>query len=112
LSFNTWNWARFRAILRATRETAAWTFLALAHGILGVKPDFTGLRIDPCIPSTWPEFKLTRIYRGTTYHVTVKNPNKVNCGVKSMVVDGKKLKGNLLPIKEGKTVKVEITLGL
>jgi cellobiose phosphorylase len=91
--------------------TAAWTFLALAHGILGIVPDYTGLRLDPCIPSAWPEFKVSRTYRDTIYNITFKNPNKVCKGVKSMVVDGKTVKGNLLPIKKGKTVEVEVTLG-
>ncbi len=91
--------------------TAAWTFLVVAHGILGIKPDFTGLSIDPCIPSTWPEFKVRRVYRDTTYDITVKNPNKLCTGVKSMLVDGVKVEGNILPIAAGKTMKVEITLG-
>jgi cellobiose phosphorylase len=91
--------------------TAAWTFLALAHGILGIKPDYEGLSVDPAIPSDWPEFKVTRVFRDTTYKITVKNPNKVSSGVKSMLVNGKKVQGNVLPLKPGKTVKVEIVLG-
>jgi cellobiose phosphorylase len=91
--------------------TAAWTFLALAHGILGIVPQFEGLSVDPCIPSTWDGFKATRIYRGTTYHITVKNPKGVQKGVKQVKIGGKAIKGNILPIQTGKTLEVEVTLG-
>jgi cellobiose phosphorylase len=91
--------------------TAAWTFLVVAHGILGIKPEFNGLSVDPCIPSSWPEFKVTRIFRDTTFKITVKNPHGICKGVKSMMVNGKKVEGNILTPKPGKTVKVEIVLG-
>ncbi len=86
--------------------TAAWNFLVVAQGILGIKPDFEGLRIDPCIPSAWPEYTVRRVYRETTYEITVRNPDGKCRGVTSMTVDGQKVRGNLLPIAPGKTVKV------
>jgi len=92
--------------------TAAWTFLTVSQGLLGVKPDFDGLRIDPCIPKGWKEFKVTRHYRGVEYQVHITNPKGVCGGVKSLQVDGQKVGGNLIPIaKDKKTVKVEVTLG-
>jgi len=92
--------------------TAAWTFLTVSQGLLGVKPDFDGLRIDPCIPKAWKEFKVTRNYRGVEYQVHVSNPKGICQGVKSLKVDGQKVGGNLIPIPANKKmVQVEVTLG-
>jgi cellobiose phosphorylase len=92
--------------------TAAWNYYAIAHFILGIKPDFDGLRIDPCIPADWTGFKLTRQFRGATYNLNVLNPNKVCSGVKKMVVDGTVVEGNCLPVfPAGTTHEVEVTLG-
>jgi cellobiose phosphorylase len=92
--------------------TAAWTFLTVSQGLLGIKPDFDGLRIDPCIPKGWKEFKVTRNYRGVEYQIHVSNPKGICQGVKSLKVDGQKVEGNLIPIPLGKkTLKVEVTLG-
>jgi cellobiose phosphorylase len=91
--------------------TAAWSYVVITQSILGMKPDYTGLRIDPCIPSNWPEFQLKRNYRGTDYAITVRNPNGVCRGVKSVTVDGQAIDGNLLPVATGKTLQVEVILG-
>ena len=92
--------------------TAAWTFLTVSQGLLGVKPDFDGLRIDPCVPKGWKEFRVTRHYRGVEYQITVSNPKGVCRGVKSIWVDGKEVAGNVIPpAKDKKTVKVEVVLG-
>jgi cellobiose phosphorylase len=92
--------------------TAAWTFLTVSQGLLGVKPDFDGLRIDPCIPKGWKEFKVTRNYRGVEYQILVLNPKGVCNGVKTLKADGQTINGNLIPISSSKkVVKVEVTLG-
>jgi len=93
--------------------TGAWSFVVATQYILGVKPDFNGLVIDPCVPKKWKGFTVQRKYRGVTYTIEVKNPKGVSKGVKTLVVDGKKVKGNLVPIPaDGRTkVKVEVTLG-
>jgi cellobiose phosphorylase len=93
--------------------TAAWSFVVASQYILGIRPDYDGLRIDPCIPKKWPGFTVKRRFRGVEYTIEVKNPQGVSKGVKSLVVDGKKVAGNLLPLfSDGRTtVKVEVTLG-
>ena len=68
--------------------TAAWTFLDVSQYILGIRPDYDGLVIDPCIPSTLSGFTAKRDFRGVTYHILVKNPNGVQKGVKVLTVDG------------------------
>jgi cellobiose phosphorylase len=93
--------------------TGAWSFVVASQSILGVKPDFTGLRIDPCVPKKWKGYSVQRKFRGVTYSIVVKNPKGKCNGVKSLVVDGQKVAGNLIPLPtDGRTaVKVEVTLG-
>ena len=92
--------------------TAAWNMVAISQYILGIKPDFDGLMINPSIPSSWDGFKATRLFRGAKYNITIKNPNHVCKGVKSLVVDGNAIDGCVVPFVEGKKeINVEITLG-
>ena len=91
---------------------AAWTFVAISQGILGVKPDHDGLRIDPCIPKAWRGYKVTRKYRGATYDISVENPNSVSKGVARLELDGKPLDGNLVPAQPaGGRHRVKVVLG-
>jgi cellobiose phosphorylase len=92
--------------------TAAWNFAAITQYILGVKPDYNGLSVNPCIPKDWPGFKVTRKFRGATYNINVTNPNKVCSGVKSVTLNGEAINGNLLPIlPAGSVAQVEVILG-
>ncbi|MDR3687751.1 MAG: hypothetical protein P4L46_00110 [Fimbriimonas sp.] len=68
--------------------TAAWTFVSVSQGILGIKPDYHGIRIDPCIPREWHGFTATRHFRGDTYRITVSNPHGICRGVRSVALDG------------------------
>lgn len=81
--------------------TAAWTFLNVSQHILGIRPAFEGLEIDPCLPKSIPGFTAVRKFRGVTYHITVTNPQGVERGVGSMTVNGTKIEGNLIPSIEG-----------
>ena len=92
--------------------TAAWNFVAVSQYILGVIPDWDGLKIDPSIPHEWDGFTISRQFRGATYDVTVKNPNHVCKGVVSVTVDGKAIEGNVLPVfSDGKSHAVEVVMG-
>ena len=92
--------------------TAAWNFYVISNYILGVKPDWAGLRIDPCIPKDWEGYTVSRRYRGATYEIAIKNPSHVCKGVASATVDGEAIEGNVLPVfGDGKVHKVEVTLG-
>ncbi len=76
--------------------TAAWNYVAITQWILGIRPVYEGLRIDPCIPKDWESFTVTRRFRGETLHITVHNPQGMNRGVIRMTVDGKEMEGNLI----------------
>jgi N,N'-diacetylchitobiose phosphorylase len=80
--------------------SATWSFYAATQYILGIQPEYNGLRIDPCIPSAWKEFKVTRVFRGKHITVEVKNPNGVQKGVKKLTLNGKQLLGNFIPVSE------------
>jgi cellobiose phosphorylase len=77
--------------------TAAWNYVAATQYILGARPDWDGLRIDPCVPADWRGFSVSRKFRGATYQITVENPDGVCKGVRSVTVDGEPIEGNLLP---------------
>jgi len=91
--------------------TAAWMFVTVSQGFCGIQPDYHGLRLDPCIPKDWPEFSVTRKFRGVTYHIHVKNPDGVSRGICELLVDGQKVEGNVVPLGKVETVKVEAVLG-
>jgi cellobiose phosphorylase len=92
--------------------TAAWNYVAITQQILGIRPEYEGLRIEPCIPSAWDGFHATRLFRGVTYQITVHNPEHVCRGVKAVTVSGGQAQGSLIQADEGMSqVTVEITLG-
>ena len=82
--------------------TAAWMWYTVSEFILGIKPDYEGLLIDPCLPSTAKEYEVTRKFRGGEYHITVKNPSGNQKGVKQITVDGTPISGTIIPCSEGK----------
>ena len=93
--------------------TAAWTFLDVSQYILGIRPDYDGLAVDPCIPSSLDGFEAKRDFRGVTYHITVKNPDHVEKGIKSLTVNGTPVTGNVIPVEmvSGSEVTVEAIMG-
>ena len=91
---------------------ASWNFVAITQWILGIRPDWDGLIIDPCIPKDWEGFTVMRHFRGAYYRVTVNNPNHVSKGVSSIVVDGERISGNMLPVfVEGGVHEVAVEMG-
>ena len=91
--------------------TAAWTFTNISQYILGIYPTLEGLSVNPCIPAEFGDFNITRVYRGVTYNIEIKNPNKVQKGVASLTVDGVEVAGNVIPFDGSKkTVSVVATM--
>jgi cellobiose phosphorylase len=92
--------------------TAAWTFYNVSRYILGIMPEYDGLRVDPCVPDTMREFTVTRRFRGDTYVIHVDNSAGACKGVKSIIADGAKvLDGVVIPALDGKTHTVEVVMG-
>jgi len=89
--------------------TSSWTYTAATKFIMGVRPTYDGLEIDPCVPTKWQEFSMKRTFRGINYNIKFRNPDQVNSGVKSIIVDGKAIKGNKLPL-QSKDCEVEVIM--
>jgi cellobiose phosphorylase len=92
--------------------TAAWNYVAITQWILGIRPMYEGLLIDPCIPSAWDGFSATRQFRGCVMRIVVHNPQHVCKGIVKMTVDGNPIEGNLIPYNcsDGEH-RVEVWLG-
>ncbi|MCF7805724.1 MAG: glycosyl transferase [Candidatus Marinimicrobia bacterium] len=92
--------------------TAAWNYYAITQYILGIRPGYDGLTIEPCIPKEWNGFRVTRKFRGATYHISVVNGDNVSTGVKQVTIDGDPVDGNRLPLSEsGSEHRVVVSLG-
>lgn len=76
--------------------TAAWNWLTITQYILGIVPDFNGLRLRPCLPSAINELRITRQFRDATYHITIRRS-----GNQSLCIDGKPMEGNYIPYAPG-----------
>jgi cellobiose phosphorylase len=88
--------------------TAAWNFVAITQWILGIRPEHDGLRVDPCLPTAWEGFSATRRFRAARYRITVVKRRGVRGRVSHLVVDGRQVDGNLVPLApDGATVTVE-----
>jgi cellobiose phosphorylase len=101
--------------------SATWMLRDVVDHLLGVRPTYEGLVIDPCVPKKWKQFRIRRRFRGKIYDVTVRNPKGVEKGVKKILVDGQPLEGNLIAVPAGEpprgkrtkwpVVKVEVEMG-
>ncbi len=92
--------------------TASWAYQAGVQYILGIRPTYTGLEVDPCIPSTWDGFRVRRRFRGATYEIAVSNPAHVCKGVREIRVDGQPITGTVIPmVKAGERYQVEVVMG-
>ena len=89
-------------------RTAAgqWFLKAIVNYVFGLLPELDGLKIDPCIPPSWRTPSITKIFRGTTYHIKYKNGGT---RVKAIFVDGKEIKGNILPLTGKATTVLVVT---
>ena len=82
---------------------ATWAYTAASQYILGIRPEYNGLRIDPCIPSSWPGFSAQRVFRGKRFDIKVENPGGIQKGVRSINLNGKQLEGNLIPLEKAES---------
>ena len=90
--------------------SSGWAYYAATQYLLGVRPDFDGLRVDPCVPADWKEFSVSRKWRGAEYIIHVTNPKGVEKGVASLTADGKPVE--LLPVlPAGSVCRAEVIMG-
>jgi N,N'-diacetylchitobiose phosphorylase len=92
--------------------SGGWNYTAATKWILGIRPSYNGLLIDPCIPHDWKEFEVRRKWRCATYTIKVQNPNGAQKGVKSIMLNGKPVTGLIPPQKVGSENLVEVVMGI
>ena len=90
--------------------SSGWAYYAATQYILGVRPDFDALTVDPCIPAGWKEFTVHRRWRGAMYHIHVVNPDGVEKGVKTVTIDGKEVTA-LPALCPGEECRAEVVMG-
>jgi cellobiose phosphorylase len=92
--------------------TASWTYQAATQYILGIRPAYNGLIVDPCIPEDWKEFTVRRKFRAANYHIKISNPEGVCKGVARVLVNGKAIGSKVIPLyPAGSDVHIEIVMG-
>ena len=92
--------------------TASWAYQAATQWILGIRPAYRGLVIDPCIPESWTGFWVRRRFRGADYEIEVQNPEGVSRGIRELWVDGKPAAtGPISIFADGKTHAIRVVLG-
>lgn len=90
--------------------TGGWAYFSATRYILGIRPQFEELLIDPCIPAEWTKFTVRREWRGAVYQITVLNPDKVMKGVKAIRLNGSEVK-QIKVMPEGSVNEVEVIMG-
>lgn len=83
--------------------TAAWNFVAVTQYILGIRPEYDGLLVDPCIPRDWSTYRVTRRFRGAWFNIVVENPEGVCRGVRELYVDGRAVPVGPIPVQPADT---------
>jgi cyclic beta-1,2-glucan synthetase len=90
---------------------AAWLYRAGLESILGLKVEGSTLRVEPCIPATWPSFEVRFKYRSTLYEIMVENPRRVSSGVVEVKLDGKPVSRTLQLEDDGLVHRVSVAMG-
>jgi len=92
--------------------TAAYNFVAASQAILGIRPQYEGLMIDPCLPAHLKTVTVRREFRGTEFTIEIHNNAGGEKGSVSLVVDGEPLEGQVIPVTEAtkKTCSVQVTI--
>lgn len=88
--------------------TAAWNYYAISRFILGIQPEFDGLRINPVIPSAWKSFTIIRKFRNCEYEISFHNPDGKQGSAREIRVDGTSFTKDVLPLSEGGKIRVEV----
>ncbi len=92
--------------------TASTVMVGCVEGILGMRPDFGGLRIAPSIPREWDSFEIEKDFRGSRLHIVVKNPGHAESGFQKLIVDGVQAEDNYIPMEMLREGRMEIELYL
>lgn len=90
--------------------SGGWAYFSTTRYMLGIRPDFEHLTIDPCIPADWKEFSAVRRWRGAEYDIHVENPDGVMKGVQELYLDGEKVE-RIPVMAQGSRHDVRVVIG-
>lgn len=90
--------------------SGGWAYFSTTRYMLGIRPDFEHLTIDPCIPADWKEFSAVRRWRGAEYDIHVENPDGVMKGVQELYLDGEKVE-RIPVMAQGSRHDVRVVMG-
>lgn len=90
--------------------SAGWAYYSATRYMLGIRPDFDALVIDPCVPADWKHFEVNRVWRGAKYEIEVENPDGVMKGIKELYLDGERVDA-IAAQPEGTTHRVKAVMG-
>ena len=90
--------------------SGGWAYFSATRYMLGIRPDFEHLTIDPCIPADWREFSAVRRWRGAEYDIHVENPDGVMKGVQELYLDGEKVE-RIPVMAQGSRHDVRVVMG-
>ncbi len=90
--------------------SGGWAYFSATRYMLGIRPDFDHLTVDPCIPKEWKGFRVHRVWRGAVYQIQVENPDGVSKGVREIYVNGIQLH-EIPSLPEGEVAQVRIVMG-
>lgn len=90
--------------------SAGWAYYSATRYMLGIRPDFDALVIDPCVPADWKHFEVNRVWRGAKYEIEVENPDGVMKGIKELYLDGERVDAITVQ-PEGTTHHVKAVMG-
>lgn len=91
--------------------SAGWNYTAITRWLLGIRLSFDGLMIDPCVPRDWDVFEVNREWRGAQFAITVKNPDKVQKGVRTITLNGRTVEGPIPRQEPGTLNEVIVVMG-
>ena len=91
--------------------SGGWAYFSATRYMLGIRPDYDCLRVDPCIPKGWDGFRVSRRWRGAEYEIRVENPDHVSRGVKQILVNGEET-DSIPCLKAGAKAQVRVVMGV
>lgn len=90
--------------------TASWMYVAATQYILGIRPQWDGLLIDPCLPTGWTELFVRRYFRGCEINISIEKEKGISRGVKNLVIEGKTLSQNIIPAQMLNKKSINVTV--
>lgn len=92
---------------------ASSIMLSVVEWILGIRAEYDGIIIDPCIPKEWRDFTIVRVFRGKTLNITIKNPEGVEKGIKKIIINSEVItNSSMVPLSKMKQInEVEVIMG-